>query len=228
MISISSIVKYDQENESSYDRRNEYSRYRDEFRDEDKSNDKFRIFRFSKICFVCKKFDCWSSNHSQKKRDDSKKRFSNRHSQYTIRSEYDRRLKQYIADFEDIIISDLNDENANQYFDDLSFISSMINDAKLIELESNELFLTSFDELQNVEFINNSFVTSSFAIFLISSFANKTFKHWLISKNITNVFINEFFDFIFISIIESRYNDCEFKNILINCDVVKRSIIEIN
>jgi hypothetical protein len=66
-------------------RRDEYSNRRDEFRNEGK--DRFRISRFSKICFVCEKSDCWSSNHSQKKRDESKKRFSNRHSQYKIRSE---------------------------------------------------------------------------------------------------------------------------------------------
>ncbi len=186
-------------------RREEYSNRRDEFRDEDRSNDKFRTSRFSKICFVCKKFDCWSSNHSQKERDDSKKRFSNRHSQYKIRSEYDRRLKQYIADFEDIIISDSDDEDATQYFDDLSSISddlssisSVIDDTKLIEFESNELFLTSLADLQNVEFINSSLVTSSLAIFLTNSLANKTFEHRLISKNITNVLINESFDFTFI------------------------------
>jgi hypothetical protein len=69
-------------------------------------------------------------------------------------------LKQYIADFKDIIISDSNDEDAIQYFDDLSSISSMIDKAKLIEFESNELFLTSLDELQNIEFINSSLVTS--------------------------------------------------------------------
>jgi hypothetical protein len=195
-------------------RREEYSNRRDESRDEDKSNDKFRIFWFSKICFVCEKFDCSSSNHSQKKRDDSKKRFSNRHSQYKIRSEYDRRLKQYISDYEDII-DDLNDENVIQYFDDLSSILSVIDDAKLIEFESSELFFTSLDELQNIEFI-------------ISLFTNKTFEHRLISKNITNVFINESFNFTFISIIESRYDDREFKNILVNCDVARRSTAEIN
>ncbi len=161
-------------------RREEYSSRRDEFRDEDRSNDKFRISRFSKICFVCKKLDFWSSNHSQKKRDDSKKRFSNRHSQYKTRSEYDRCLKQYIADFEVIIISDSDDENATQYFDNLSSTSSVIDDAKLIEFESNELFLTSFDDLQNVEFINNSFVINSLAISLNNSLANKTFEHRLI------------------------------------------------
>jgi hypothetical protein len=38
-------------------RRKKYSNRRDEFRDEDKSNDKFRTSR-SKKCFVCEKSDC--------------------------------------------------------------------------------------------------------------------------------------------------------------------------
>jgi hypothetical protein len=126
-------------------------------------------------------------------------------------------LKQYIADFEDIIISDSNDEDATQYFDDLSFISSMIDDAKLIEFESNELFLTSFDSINSVEFV-----------LITSLLADRTFEHRLISKNITNVFIDESFDFSFISIIESRYDDREFKNILIDCDVARRSTAEID
>ncbi len=205
-------------------RRDEYSSRRDEFRD----SSRFRISRLSKKCFVCDKHDCWSINHFEKKRDDSKKRFSNRHSQYKIRQEYDRRLKQYIADFEDIIISDSDDEDATQYFDDLNFISSVIDDAKLIELESNELFLTSFDELQNIEFVNSFFVINSLFNFFISSFANKAFEHRLILKNITNVSVNESFDFIYISIIESRYDDREFKDILMNCDTTRRSTAEID
>jgi hypothetical protein len=131
-------------------------------------------------------------------------------------------LKQYIADFENIIISDSDDEDATQYFDDLSFIfddlssiSSMIDDAKLIEFESNELFLTSFDSINNVE-----------SVLIISLLADKAFKHRLISKNITNVSIDESFDFTFVSIIESRYDDREFKNILINCDAARRSTAE--
>jgi hypothetical protein len=136
-------------------------------------------------------------------------------------------LKQYIANFEDIIISDSNDEDATQYFDDLSFTSSVIDDAKLIEFESNELFLTSLDELQNIEFVNSSLITSSLAKSFINSLANKAFEHRLILKNITNVFVNESFDFIYTSIIESRYNDREFKDILMNCDAAKRLTAEI-
>jgi hypothetical protein len=84
----------------------------------------------------------------------------------------------------------------------------------LIEFESNELFLTSFDELQNIEFV-------------INSLTNQTFKHRLISKNciIITIFINEFFNFI--SITDSRYDDREFKSILMNCDAANRSIEDI-
>jgi hypothetical protein len=135
-------------------------------------------------------------------------------------------LKQYIADFEDII-DDSYDENAIQYFDEFSSTLSMIDDAKLIEFESNELFLTSLDELQNIEFVNNSFVISSLANFFINSFANKAFEHRLILKNITNASVNEFFDFIYISIIESRYDNREFKDILMNCDAARRSTADI-
>jgi hypothetical protein len=69
-------------------RRDEYSNRRDEFRE----SDRFRISRFSKKCFVCDKHDCWSINHFEKKRNDSKKRFADRHSEYKIRSKYDRLL----------------------------------------------------------------------------------------------------------------------------------------
>jgi hypothetical protein len=75
--------QYRRKDESSYDRRNESFDRRIEFyRDEhDRLNDKFQNRRFKK-CFVCDKFDCWSINHSDKKQKNSKKRFSNRFSQF--------------------------------------------------------------------------------------------------------------------------------------------------
>jgi hypothetical protein len=42
-----------------------------------RSRDKFSI-RVSKKCFVCDKFNCWSTNHIEKERDNVKKRFANR------------------------------------------------------------------------------------------------------------------------------------------------------
>jgi hypothetical protein len=124
-------------------------------------------------------------------------------------------LKQYIADYEST--NDSDDEDATQYFDDVSSTSSMIDDTKLIEFESNELFLTSFDSINNAEFI-----------LITSLLADKTFEHRLILKDIINALINKSFDFTFISIIESRYDDREFKSILIDCDVARRSTAEID
>ncbi len=48
--------EYNHRDESSFDRRIEF--YRDEFRDSDRSNDRFQSNRRSKKCFVCDKFDC--------------------------------------------------------------------------------------------------------------------------------------------------------------------------
>jgi hypothetical protein len=137
------------------------------------------------------------------------KRFSDRHFEYKTRQEFDRRLNQYIADYESIII-DSNDEYVAQFFDELAISLALeIDIIKLIEFESDELFLTSFDEL---ELRNTEFLTSSLA--------DKTFQHRLISKNIINAFINESFNYI--SITDSRYDDIEFKDILVNCDYDER------
>jgi hypothetical protein len=100
----------------------------------------------------------------------------------------------------------------------LTISSTNITNALLIEFESNELFLISFDELQNIEFE-----------IITSLFSNQAFKHRLISKNciIIIILINESFDFSFISITDSRYDDHEFKNILMNCETTDLSTDDI-
>jgi hypothetical protein len=110
-------------------------------------------------------------------------------------------LNQYIADYE----SDSNDEYAAQFFDELAISSALeIDTIKLIEFESDELFLTLF----------------------IDALTDKAFQHRLISKNIINALINESFNYI--SITDSRYDDIEFKDILVNCGVADRSIESMN
>ncbi len=110
-------------------------------------------------------------------------------------------MNQYIADYE----NDSNDEYAAQFFDELAISSaSEIDTIKLIEFESDELFLTSF----------------------IDALADKAFQHRLIWKNIINVFINESFNYI--PITDSRYDDIEFKDILVDCDAADRSIESMN
>jgi hypothetical protein len=119
-------------------------------------------------------------------------------------------LNQYIADYE----NDSNDEYAAQFFEELAISSAFeIDIIKLIEFESDELFLTSFDEFQDTEF-------------LTSALADKTFQHRLISIDIINALINESFNYI--SITDSRYDDIEFKNILVNCDAADRLIEDMN
>jgi hypothetical protein len=215
--------EYDRRDESSSDRRVEF--YRDE---RDRSNDKFQNRRLKK-CFVCDKFDCWSINHSDKKRENSKKSFSDRFSQFRNNN----RMTQYICEYESTDENDDHDEMI-QYFEEfsiniisasaitsaiiLTISSTNIINALLIEFESNELFLISFDELQNIEFE----ITTS----LLS---NQAFKHRFISKDciIIITLINESFDFSFISITDSRYDDHEFKSILMNCEAADLSTDDI-
>jgi hypothetical protein len=117
-------------------------------------------------------------------------------------------LNQYIADYE----NDSENEYAAQFFEELAISSALeIDIIKLIEFESDELFLTSFGELKLRD-------TESFT----SSLADKAFQHRLISIDIINFFINESFNYI--SITDSRYDDSEFKRILVNCGVADRSI----
>jgi hypothetical protein len=136
--------------------------------------------------------------------------------EYKTRQEFDHRLNQYIAEYEGTYDSD--DEYAAQFFDELAISSAPeIDTIKLIEFESDELFLISFDELSisNIESI-------------ISALADKAFQHRLIFKDITNVLINESFDFTYISITDSRYDDSQFKDILVNCDAADRSTESMN
>jgi hypothetical protein len=96
-----------------------------------------------------------------------------------------------------------------QYFDELAISSAFEIDIKLIEFESDELFLTSFDEFRDIEF-------------LTSALADKAFQHRLISTDIINSLINESFNYI--STTNSRYDDIEFKDILVNCGAADRFI----
>jgi hypothetical protein len=90
----------------------------------------------------------------------------------------------------------------------------VIDDAKLIEFESTELFLISFDSINSVE------------VFIISSLlADKTFEHCLTAKDEITIF--EIVSYVYIIFIESRYNDSEFQSMLVNCEAARRSTAEI-
>jgi hypothetical protein len=87
--------------------------------------------------------------------------------------------------------------------------------ASLNDFESNELFLTSIDQIDDVELIT-------------STLSNKTFAHRLTSKN--DIIINdttiELTLYSYTSSSDSRYDDREFKSLLIDSDAARKSIEE--
>ncbi len=173
-----------------------------------RSRDRFSI-RVSKKCFVCDKFNCWSTNHTKKKRDDFKKRFANRNLKWKSRSKFKRRLKQFITEFKDN-----QDENfITQFFEELnidfeiSFDNISINEF-VIELDNEtESFLIVVDSINDLKTISA----------IIIMLADKAFKHKFISMNIIIVSSNSI-SYIYNVFIASRYDDRKFKNILIDHD----------
>lgn len=69
-------------------------------------------FQRTKICFICRKVSCWLSNHTQQKRNDSKKMFGDRYSDYKTRPYYEQNLQCWIMEYEGVD----NDENIAHYF----------------------------------------------------------------------------------------------------------------
>jgi hypothetical protein len=87
-----------------------------------------------------------------------------------------------------------------------NFISASLND-----FESDELFLISIDQIDDVEFI-------------INTLSNKTFAHRLIAKDDIVEILIKFISYSYITSSESRYDDREFKSLLIDSDAVRKSI----
>jgi hypothetical protein len=194
---------------------NNNNRDNDRFLFNSRSSDKFTI-RASKICFVCDKSACWSTNHIEKEREKSKKRFIDRNSVYKTHSEFECRFEHFIVDYE--VNNDIN-EFIVQYFEKL--IIDDVSQKKIL----NDEFVTKI----NNEF-KSFFISKAFLVFLksindietfttiINMLVDKTFKHKLISKNNIIVFVVSI-SYIYIVFIASRYNDREFKDILIDHDV---------
>ncbi len=178
-----------------------------------RSRDRFSV-RVSKKCFVCDKFNCWSTNHTKKKRDDFKKRFANRNLIWKSRQKFERRLKQFITEFE-------NNQGENfiaQFFEELnidskiSFDNDSINEF-VIELDNEtKFFYIAVDSIDDLKTI--------FAIIIM--LVDKTLKHKFTSMNIITVSSNSI-SYIYNVFIASRYDDREFKDILIDHDATNFS-----
>ncbi len=141
-----------------------------------------------------------------------KKRFFDRYSQFKDIS----RLHQYILEYERNDEKDDDHEEMIQYFEKMTLnISENTNftNALLNDFESDELFLISIDQIDNVEFI-------------ISTLSNKTFAHRLIAKDdIIEIFLEVVF-YRYTSFSDSRYDDREFKSLLTDSNAARKSIEE--
>jgi hypothetical protein len=102
-----------------------------------------------------------------------------------------------------------------QYFEEMTLSISASLDANFtnVDLKSNELFLISIDQIDDVEFIT-------------STLSNKAFAHRLIAKDDTIEVLIELISYSYITSSESRCDDREFKSLLIDSDAARKSIEE--
>ena len=75
-----------------------------------------RPFSSQKRCFVCDKIGCWSTNHNQQKRNDSRKKFETDRSHVRNRPNYEKTMQRYIYEYESNSPNEII-----QYFDQLLF-----------------------------------------------------------------------------------------------------------
>ena len=90
---------------------------RGRYRDAPSSSSRFsfRPFQYTKKCFVYGIISCWSTNHTQQERDNSKKKFGDHYLEYKDRPGYEQNLQRWITEYE----AD-DDEGIAYYFRDLS------------------------------------------------------------------------------------------------------------
>ena len=144
---------------------------------------------------------------------------------YKNHSEYDRRLHQYIIKYEDIentVEDNENNDEFDQFFDDLAlkakFAENEITFAvKMINSDFINMFFTSFGNFQNIE-----------SLIIINLFVDKTFKHRIICKNEATVASVVFTTYSFNATTSSRYDESEFKDLLIDSDAAMRFTNGIN
>ena len=139
-----------------------YQGHRPSYRDRDRSYMKSRnaffrgssrfSFQRQKKCFVCEKVGCWSTNHTQQKRNDSIKKFENQKSHFRIKFDFNRKIHQWIIEYEN--------ENENEtihFFDNLiiNFETYNVDFDWLEKIESNSFnshqFFISYESLENFE-----------------------------------------------------------------------------
>ena len=153
-------------------RGNQYrTRPRDQNRDRDRTRSRFTPR--NKRCFVCDKEGCRSWNHTQEERNESKAKFkaTNRDKFSRFDDHFDKRLNQYIAEYEDDDTD--SDEELEEAFQTLTI------DANTGPIDKNtqihiDHFFTSFGQIEQQE-----------ATSMATNLANKAFSHSVMTTDIT-------------------------------------------
>ena len=190
--------------------------YRD--RERERNGRYFQTFKSStfrkKRCFVCNRENCWSTNHTQQERDEANKRFDDRYSHLKARTNYTRRLTQYITDLEGD-----DDDGMTQYFEELqidfesaSKISATFNVQSIHD--EDKVFCTSLGTLKNSDCIMTTNLLNDHVA-----------KHQItgIDESENSNIENSSIPYAYTSSTSSKYDDTKFKDLLIDSNATTRS-----
>ena len=171
-----------------------------------------------KRCFVCSRENCWSTNHIQQERNETNKRFDDRYPHLKARIDYTRRLIQYITDLEGD-----DDDEMIQYFEKLQIDSESTKISATFNVQSihdkDEVFCTFLDTLKNSDCIlTTNFLTNHVAKHQITDIDESEN-----SSTENSGTENSSTSYAYIFSTSSRYDDTEFKSLLINSNAATRS-----
>lgn len=170
-----------------------------------------RPFSSQKRCFVCDKIGCWSTNHSQQERDDSKKKFEADRPHVRNQPNYEKAMQRYIYEYEGNSPNEIT-----QYFDQL-----------LLDVAEDETYNSPADSSRNGE-PDQQFFTSVGALetrqssAITEALADYAFKHRVTMEDET-VSPPELESYAFNAVTESRYDATEFKGLLIDSGASTKS-----
>ncbi len=116
--------------------------------------------RIEKICFVCKKEECWSTKHSKNKRENTKQKFRNR-----FAGQMNKRIDQYIAEYEGLEgLEDEDDQKTNsEMIKEMKALMIEFSSFSLFEKNNVETFIIIIESIENLEMIITDLNNRSFS-----------------------------------------------------------------
>lgn len=149
-------------------------------------------------CYVCKRFGCWSRNHTKTEQEDARRRFKESISRYS-----DVRVDQLIAGFEEELIeNEFTEPEIECDLEDLSLNASTFTEPSDKAVQNNSVFLTSFGILPDSKNMT-------------TDLANRSFEHAITAHDPTKS-ENDTDTYSFSYITSGRYTSNRFYGIVID------------